>query len=193
MSLPTRRSILTAFAAAAALPTVVAAGTAVAQTAPLASTGDQAEYVRRTLMVGKLALLTSEVAMERARNALLLEFAQLEIEEQRAIAAVLHAAKAESPALAEDLAARVQALQGVESGPDFDMAYVDEQIRVHEELLQIQRTLSDESAATLEAVTARLSQPAVESHLAMLNHIRLHLLDAAEIVPGATSAEAPAG
>lgn len=193
MPLPTRRSVLATFAAAVAAPVVLPAGTAVGQTVALASAGDQAEYVRRTLTVGNLSLVTSEVAMEKARYPLLLEFAQLEIAEQQAIAAVLHAAEAEPPVLSEELVARAQALQAVEAGPDFDMAYVEEQIQVHAELLQIQRLLSDETEPSLEAVTARLSQPAVESHLAMLGHIRLHLLDAAEIVPsGAATVEPPA-
>jgi len=186
-----RRAALLSLAAVAATPVVLHAGAAWAQTAPAESTGDQSEYVTQTLAAGTLSLQMSEVAMEKASDPLVQEFAQLEVSEQQAVASVLSATQAEPPALPEDQAARVQALNDMEAGPDFDAAYVEEQIRGHEELLQIQQTLSQETEATIEAVTARLAEPAIMSHLAMLTHIQQHLQDGAEIVEPADGA-APA-
>jgi putative membrane protein len=187
----TRRAALLSFAAAAATSVLIQAGASLAQTAPAESTGEQSDYVMQTLMAGMLSLQMSEVAMEKARDPLVQEFAQLEIGEQQAMASVLSATQTEPPVLSQSQVARVSALSNMDAGPDFDMAYVDEQIVAHEELLQIQRTLSQETEATVEAVTARLAEAAILSHLAMLNHMRLHLLDGAEIVQPA-DAEAPA-
>src|SRR5690606_38775779 len=72
-----RRAALLSLAAAAAAPVVIHAGAAWAQTAPAESTGDQSEYVMQTLMVGTLSLQMSEVAMEKANEPLVQEFAQL--------------------------------------------------------------------------------------------------------------------
>lgn len=192
MQIHTRRAALLSLAAVAATPVLVHAGAALAQTAPAQSTGEQSDYVMQTLTVGTLSLRMSEVATEKARDPLVQEFAQLEIGEQQAVASVLSATQVEPPTLTEEQMARVQTLRDMEAGPDFDVAYVDEQIRGHEELLQIQRTLSQETEATVEAVTARLAEPAIQSHLAMLNHIREHLMEATEMTEPADG-EAPAG
>jgi putative membrane protein len=79
------------------------------------------------------------------------------------------------PELPAEEAAKIEELNGMEAGPEFDAAYVQGQIDGHNRLLEIQTTLSGETVATLEAVTAKLAEQAVTSHLAMLNHIQAQL------------------
>jgi putative membrane protein len=150
---------------------------AMAQTTPSEGAGDQSDYVTQTLMTGSVALQTSQVAVEKATDPMVKEFAQLEVGEQTAIATVLSSTEAGAtpPALPPEEAEKVQALTDMEAGPEFDAAYVDGQIEGHNKLLEIQKTLSGETEATVEVVTAKLAEQAVTSHLAMLNHIKAQL------------------
>jgi putative membrane protein len=121
------------------------------------------------------------------------EFAQLEVSEQQAIASVLAATEAGKtpPEVPQEKAAMVQQLTDMEAGPEFDMAYLDGQISGHQELLAIQQTISGNSEATVEAITARLAEQAVTSHLVMLGHLKEMLAGAGQSA-GAES-ETPAG
>ena len=159
----------------AAIP--LATGAATAQTTPAEGGGDHADYVQQTLTVGTVALQTSQVAIDKATDPMVKEFAQLEAGEQAAIATVLSSTEAGAtpPELPPEEAEKVQALTDMEAGPEFDAAYVDGQIEGHNKLLEIQQMLSGESEATVEVVTAKLAEQAIMSHLAMLNHIKEQL------------------
>jgi putative membrane protein len=173
-TLLSRRTALLAFAATGtSFPILALAGPVVAQTTP-AEGGNQADYVQQTLTVGTVALQTSQVALEKAQDAMVKEFAQLEVSEQQAIASVLAATEAGKtpPEVPQEKAAMVQQLTDMEAGPEFDMAYLDGQISGHQELLAIQQTISGNSEATVEAITARLAEQAVTSHLVMLGHLK---------------------
>jgi predicted outer membrane protein len=177
MPLTSRRNALLALAAVgAAAPALLSVQRASAQTSPTPG-GNQTDYVVQTLTVGTLALRTSEVAAEKATDPMVKEFANLEIGEQQAIASVLSATEAGKtpPELPPEQAAKVEELSGMEAGPEFDAAYIQGQIDGHNQLLEIQKTLSGETVATLEAITAKLAEQAVTSHLAMLNHIQSEL------------------
>jgi putative membrane protein len=139
----------------------------------------------QTLMVGTVALRTSEIAMEKATNTMLKEFAQLEVNEQKTIASILAATPhgAMPPELPAEEQAKVQQLTDMMAGPEFDAAYLQGQMEGHQQLLQIQQTLSGETVATVEAITARLAEQAVTSHLVMLSHINAALTGA---TPGTT-------
>jgi putative membrane protein len=180
MTLQTRREALLAFTAAGlAIPVaaVVATTVAQAQTTPEEGGGNYADYVTQTLTVGTVAMQTSEVAAEKAQNEMVKEFANLEVAEQQTIASVLSSTEAgkSPPQLPEAEAAKVQELSDMEAGPEFDAKYIQGQIDGHNQLLEIQRTLSSETVASVEAITARLAEQAVTSHLAMLNHIQMQL------------------
>jgi putative membrane protein len=120
---------------------------------------------------------TSELAAEKATDPLVEEFALLEVGEQRAIATVLSSTQAGAtpPELPSEDADKVQALADMEAGPDFDAAYIEGQIEGHNRLLEIQKTQSGGSEASVEVVTAKLAEQAIMSHLAMLNHIKEQL------------------
>jgi putative membrane protein len=171
-----RTALLTLATGAAAAPLLLAVQRAGAQTAP-AEGGDQSDYVVQTLTVGSVALQTSQIAAEKATDPMVQEFAGLEVGEQQAIASVLSATEAgrTPPELPAEEAAKIEELNGMEAGAEFDAAYIQGQIDGHNRLLEIQRMLSSETVATLEAVTAKLAEQAVTSHLAMLNHIQAQL------------------
>lgn len=169
MTIATRRTALLAFASTAvAVPVLLQARAAFAQ-------ADGNEYKTQTLALGTVALQTSQVAVEKAQDPMVKEFAQLEVAEQQTIAEILGAAGAEPPALPEDQAAMVQQMQDMEAGAEFDRAYVEAQIAGHQQLLEVQQTMADGSELSVEVVTAKLAEQAITSHLAMLNHIQQQL------------------
>ena len=176
-----RAALLSLATASIAIPAVLTALPALAQTTP-AQGGDQADYVMQTLTVGTVALRTSEIAAEKATDPMVKEFATLEVAEQQTIASILSATESGKtpPELPAEEQAKIDELNGMEAGPDFDNAYVAGQIEGHQRLLEIQKTISGETEATVEAITARLAEQAVTSHLAMLNHIQENLAGGAE-------------
>jgi predicted outer membrane protein len=146
-----------------------------------ATDGGSTDYTSRALMIGMVALETSKVAADKAEDAMVKEFAQLEIGEQTAIATVLSATEAGKglPALSDADNAKIQELTDMQAGPDFDKAYVDAQIEGHNKLLEVQKMLSGESTPTVEVITAKLAEQAVTSHIVMLNHIKEQMSDTA--------------
>jgi putative membrane protein len=172
MELDRRTALLGLAAVGAAVPVLVVP--AVAQTQPASSVAGADNYVKQTLTVGTVALKTSEIAVQKATDPNVKRFAELEVAEQQTIASVLSATPAgqQPPELPPERQKMIDDLNGIAAGPDFDQAYLQGQIDGHNELLQIQQTLSGEREASVEAVTARLAEQAVASHLAMLNLIQ---------------------
>lgn len=175
MLIASRRTLLAVAGAAAAFPAALAIRPASAQT-PVESRIGFDTYVTLTLQLGTIAMKTSELALERAENPEVREFAQLEIDEQRAVASALaasEAAGADLPPVNPDQQSRVDRLVETAAGPDFDLAYVETQIEAHGELLALQQNISGEEPATsIEVLTARLSEPAIRSHISMLGYIQ---------------------
>jgi putative membrane protein len=174
-----RRDLLAGLSGAALLP--LAAGGARAQpptpNAPLTAIGAD-EYKSRTLMAGTLAKQASELALQKAANPKVKQFANLEVMEQTAMAQVLTLQANPPPARLDDKhAAVLKELQGA-SGAEFDKAYVKAQIEGHAELLTIQdahtTARAQDTAAALAIDTARiatLAKPAIQTHLTMLKEL----------------------
>jgi predicted outer membrane protein len=174
MTVHTRRAALAALAtAAAATPLLVATHSALAQTAPAAPADPQAykDYVTKTLQIGGLSLQASQLALQQAQNDMVKQFAQLEADEQTAVATVLSSTGAQPPAPSADDQAKLQDLQS-KQGADFDTAYIQAQIDGHNQLLQVQQTISGGLDATVEVITAKLAVTEINSHLAMLNWLQ---------------------
>jgi len=194
-----RTALLSVVTAGIGIPLALAALPALAQTAPAAG-GDQSDYVQQTLALGTVAMRSSEIAAQKATHPMVMEFATLEVAEQKTIASILSATEAGKtpPEIPPEEQGKIDEMNGMEAGAEFDMAYVDAQIEGHTRLLEVQKSLSGETEATVEAITARMAEQAVTSHLAMLNHIR-EALNAGGAAPSAgstdqsaTSNEAPA-
>jgi putative membrane protein len=174
-----RRNLLAGLSGAALLPLSVGEAWAQPPTpnAPLTAIGAD-EYKSRTLMAGTLSKQASELALQKASNPKVKQFANLEAMEQTAMAQVLTLQVSPPPArLDERHAAVLKELQGA-SGADFDKAYVKAQVEGHAELLTIQdaHTIGrgQDTAAMLANDTARiatLAKAAIQTHLTMLKEL----------------------
>lgn len=174
----TRRSALIIGTGLALVP-LVPVTRALAQTPTDVQFGHDG-YVMSTLQGGAVSMAMSEMALERAGNREVREFAELEIAEQRTIAGVLAATGV--PGLgSESNTARemtpgqraiVDRITAAEAGDAFDLAYIEGQIALHNDLLQVQQMMTGEQDPSVEAITARLTAQAIHSHIAMLNFIQ---------------------
>jgi len=171
MQLDRRGALFGLAAAGAAIPLMITQAKAQTQTA---AGGGSDNYVLQTLTVGTLALRTSEIALQKATDPNVRKFAELEAAEQKAVASVLAATPAgqKPPELGPEQQKKIDDLNGTQQGPDFDQAYLQGQIEGHNQLLQIQQTKSGEREPTVEAITARLAEQGISSHLVMLNLIQ---------------------
>ena len=166
MTIATRRSALfLGLGAAAALPLLGSVRPAFAQS-------DPTEYAKLTLEGGLFAKKSSELALERAQDEKVKGFARLEIAEQEAVAAVLKSTGVEPPADVDgEEKVLMEKLMGLE-GAEFDVAYLDGQIKGHEELLRIQEPMASMEEITIPVANAKLAKTAIETHLAMLKGIQ---------------------
>ena len=87
------------------------------------------------LMVGGVALQSSQLALQRSRSPQIRSFAQLESNEQVATAAALGAQPGSVPPSPE-MAEMLQQLASL-SGHQFDRMYVTAQIQGHQQLLEL--------------------------------------------------------
>ena len=164
--LATRRSaLLLGLGAAAALPLAATVLPAFAQSNP-------DEYVALTLEGGLFAKMSSELALKKSSNDVIKGFAELEIAEQKAVAEVLAAAGGKPPADVDgEEKVLMEKLMGLE-GAAFDAAYLDGQIKGHEELLAIQKPMADMAEITIPVATAKLASESIKTHIAMLQGIK---------------------
>ena len=168
----TRRRAL--FAAPALLGIAALAPAMLRSGAAFAATGD--EYVKLTLEGGTFLLKTSEMAETKAQSPLLKEFAQLEIGEQKAVAAVLKSTGVEPPAGVDgEEKVAMDKLMELE-GEAFDKAYLEAQIAGHREALAIQQEMAAMTEITVLVTVAKLGEESIKSHLAMLDMISKQMM-----------------
>ena len=178
-----RRHLFAGLSGAVILPWAVRLGPRAAFAQPASPTAPTTpigadDYKRMTLMVGTLAKQTSELAMQKAGNAKVKQFAGFEVAEQTAIAQAL--TSQQTPAavsLGDKQAGVLKNLQGA-SGADFDKAYISAQIDGHSELLGIQDAFlqgkGQDTASLLASDTAHiatLAKAVIQMHLAMLKDL----------------------
>lgn len=165
----TRRAALLA-----PIPLLLSGRVVVAQTAPASDVAASSNYLSNVLRVGSLSTRHSELALKRGTDPLVRSFAQMEIDEQQAITSVLAATGADrkSPLLLPAQQNVLDQLAAMENGEAFDLSYVENQIAVHDELLAVHLTMAGEREPSVSAITARLSQQVVASHIATLNLIQ---------------------
>ena len=219
-----RRLVLTGMAAAAAAP-------ALAQTqqpAPIPATPQPAQsqagaaaggvfqgaggglgqaevqHLQQTLATGTVALQTSEIALQKAQNPRVKQFAQFERDEQTTIAEVLRSiqepvatatagtagaaasasaaasgsarAVATAPDIPADKAKMMGELQQAKAGAEFDRLYIQGQLQGHQELLQVQeRYLQAGGRNREQANIAKLARGHIREHIAMLQEIQKDL------------------
>ena len=125
-----RRNLLAGAAATSLLATFVSARTQ-------AQDGTVDLEKLPALMGGDFATVTSQLALRKGTKPVVKAFAQLEIDEQAAVAAAF-GTRPGAAGLRPDHALIVQRLEAAD-GAAFDAMYVDGQILGHRELLRIHR------------------------------------------------------
>lgn len=158
-----RRSVLLALAG------IVSAAPMAAAQPLVPASPDQFRLME--LMGGEFAILTSRMALERSRNPHVRNFAQLEINEQTAVAAALGAAPGGVQPRPDQLAI-VQQLQGLPPGRAFDRAYVEGQIAGHEELLALNTAYAQDGGDPRGRAVATVAVPSIQTHLSILSGLR---------------------
>jgi putative membrane protein len=163
-----RRTALMALIGAVSLaPSAVLAQTAAA---PMGAVSSPMQFRTTVLMTGGFAMQTSQAALERSRNPMVREFAQLEINEQMALAAALGAAPGSTP-LRPDHAQMLQQLQSM-TGRSFDRMYVQGQIMGHNEALALTSAYAQSGFDTQGRSVATLAVPSIQTHLTILSRLR---------------------
>jgi putative membrane protein len=151
----------------------------------------EAKHAADTTTVGLLALQTSQIALKKAQNPKVKEFAQLEVAEQETIADVLKSMRDQStPASGQVKAptadtvqsnldakgkAMVEKLQKAEAGAAFDREYVQGQIEGHQQLLEIQEAYLKTGKDRENLNVTKLMRGQIQEHLTLLQDMQKHL------------------
>jgi putative membrane protein len=138
------------------------------------------KHMRDTMMAGMVALETSRVALEKARNAEVKQYAKFEKDEQEGIAEVLKsmmdpASTASAMPMPMKLegedAAMVQKMQGMQAGPEFDRMYVQGQIEGHQKLLRIQEEYIRQGRNREHMNVAKLARGHIKEHVEVFTEL----------------------
>ena len=179
-----------------------AAGGVYASAGPMGQA--EVQHLQQTLATGTVALQTSEIALQKAQNPKVKQFAQFERDEQTTIAEVLRSiqepvatatagtagaaasasaaasgsarAVATAPDIPADKAKMMGELQQAKAGAEFDRLYIQGQLQGHQELLQVQeRYLQAGGRNREQANIAKLARGHIREHIAMLQEIQKDL------------------
>lgn len=146
------------------------------------------QHMQQTMQLGMVAMETSRIAMNKARNEDLKRFANFEVQEQTTLAEVLRsmmdpsatAATGQSGASMQgsmqmDAGARdmMQKLESQQSGAEFDRTYLQAQLQGHRDLLQVQeRYLQTNSQNREHMNVAKMARGHIREHIAMLEEMQ---------------------
>jgi len=194
-----RRIVLAGLAAAFAAPALaqqsgapstMQSGSAAGQAGAMrAGQMGQAEmqHMQQTMQLGQMALETSRLAQQKAKNENLKQFAQFEVEEQTTLAQILQSmmepqttsgtgqqGNAAPANMQMDAKSRemVQKLQQA-SADAFDKEYLQGQIQGHRDLLQVQeRYLQSNSQNREHMAVARLARGRIQEHIVLLEDMQ---------------------
>jgi predicted outer membrane protein len=179
-----RRSLLTSAAFAAVVPAFVSIP-ALAQTA--SPPGDaEKKHGEETKKVGSLSLATSRVALDKASDPMVKEFAKWEVAEQETIADILKSMETDGKAegaLKPPSEAEVEAMLDSEgkagldklkgaSGKEFDKAYVTAQLDGHKKLLTIQEDYLKIGQNREHLSVTKLARGQIKEHIDHLDALK---------------------
>lgn len=197
-----RRLALTAIASAVAIPSLVTAAFAQQQGGPTAAAtgntgarmGDaEARHAADTLAAGSASLAASRIALKKASDDDVKEFAGFEVAEQETIADVLKAMRDPSQAASGQVKppaepevtgqldpkgrAMLDKLEQAKSGKAFDLEYIRGQIEGHQALLKIQEAYLATGKDRENLAVAKLARGQIREHLVLLADIEKDLKD----------------
>lgn len=183
-----RRDILTGLAA---VSTALIAAPAFAQAAKgdgMAMGDAEMKHAMDTATVGSLALATSRVALEKASDAKVKEFAGFETAEQETISDILMSLKKPASeaqgALMKPSEAEVEAMldpmgketlskiKSASAGMGFDKEYVTVQLDGHKKLLKIQEDYLTAGQNREHLSVAKLARGQIKEHIKLLEDIQ---------------------
>jgi putative membrane protein len=143
------------------------------------------QWLQQTMMVGSVALQTSEIALQKAQDEDVKQFAKFEADEQKGLAEVLRSmlepagtaspqgAAGAAPQPDQKHAAMIQKLQQEQAGDAFDKDYVKGQLEGHRELLQIQERFIQGRSQNREAMNvAKLAAGHIREHIQVLEDLQ---------------------
>ncbi|SFU60572.1 protein of unknown function [Methylobacterium sp. 174MFSha1.1] len=197
-----RRLALTAIASAVAIPSFATMALAQLQGGPTAAaTGNsgarigeaEARAIADTLAAGSASLAASRVALTKASDDDVKQFARFEVAEQETIADVLKAMRDPTqtasgqvkPPAEPDVTgqldpkgkAMLDKLEQAKSGKAFDSEYIRGQIEGHQALLKIQEAYLGSGKDREMIGVAKLARGQIREHLALLADIEKDLKD----------------
>ncbi|MGX7705920.1 DUF4142 domain-containing protein [Methylobacterium sp. Gmos1] len=197
-----RRLALTAIASAVAIPSFASMALAQLQGGPTAAASGnsgarigeaEARYIADTLAAGSASLAASRVALTKASDDDVKQFARFEVAEQETIADVLKAMRDPSQAVSGQVKppaepevtgqldpkgkAMLDKLDQAKSGKAFDGEYVRGQIEGHQALLKIQEAYLGSGKDREALSVAKLARGQIREHLALLADIEKDLKD----------------
>lgn len=133
---------------------------------------NEAEFRSQLMALGGLSLAQSELALTKATDPRVIDFAKAEVAEQQGIAAQLKARGTLMQPLSADAQKTMDKLTNAAKGKSFDEAYLAEQVTGHEKLDALINSLLNKappSGAPKEEEEVRAmakgAQPTVKQHL----------------------------
>jgi putative membrane protein len=143
------------------------------------------QHMAETMRAGSLALLTSRLARDKAKDKLVKQFADFEIAEQQTIAEVIKAVQGanlqtgagvapnqEAESELDDKGREVLSKLKSASGAAFDKEYLESQKEGHQQLLKIQQAYLSSGKSREEVGIAKLASGRIKEHLTLLDYIR---------------------
>jgi predicted outer membrane protein len=162
--------MIIALAAAAATP---AFAQALSPAAPAAGMGEaEKDHALKTAMAGMASLQMADLALQKAHEARVKDFAQFEHDEQTTVADILKSMDSSLTPPAPDAATAqtIDKLRGL-SGAAFDKAFVAGQIEGHQKLLAIQEDYL-KAGRDRETINAtKLMRGMIREHLVLLGEL----------------------
>ncbi|KMO29498.1 DUF4142 domain-containing protein [Methylobacterium aquaticum] len=197
-----RRIALTALASAIAIPSFINAAFAQNPTSSASSASGntgakmgeaEAKHAADTLAAGSMSLAASRVALKKAKDDDVKQFAQFEVAEQETIADILKGMRDQTVAASGQVKppsdaevtsqldakgkAMLEKLESAKAGSAFDREYIKGQIEGHQELLKIQETYLATGKDRENLSVAKLARGQIKEHLALLADIEKELKD----------------
>jgi predicted outer membrane protein len=142
--------------------------------APMGPMGPaERRHAMDTLMVGNVALQTSELALSRAARPQVRQFAELEAEEQRTVAQIINemTGGAMPPPPPSPADARMMASLQRARGGQFDRMYLVGQVDGHRRLLDIQERYLRDGRNLHHRHIAMLARGRIQEHLRDLQRL----------------------
>ena len=140
-----------------------------------AKSGGTTDYKQHTLMIGTLSKEMSEIALKKASNGKVKEFAGFEDDEQTAVARVLTNKMNPPPAELDAEHKKILSQLRDLSGAKFDQQYIKGQIDGHQQLKKIQEAYLESGKSEDMLHIARLADMVIKMHLTMLSDLQAML------------------